>query len=151
MKNKGAASLFVASLIVVFLFTSAASSSPAVIGSSPDAKRAAALKAIDACEKSNKVQSHLCKKLNANLQTLIDVYKEGDKTVWPTLFKFTYLTDFYGDAVLADPNGFLSAMGQLKENDQKAVASGIAGQTFGVWPVKNGLNRSGLFCRIYPI
>ena len=100
--------------------------------SSLDAKRDAALKAVDACIRRNEVSSRECKKLNANVQTLIDVYKQGDKTVLPTLFKFTYLTDFYGETLLADPQGFLNAMSQLPEKSQKEVAIGIAGGLYGV-------------------
>jgi hypothetical protein len=81
----------------------------------------------------NEVSSRECRKLNTNVETLIEVYKQGDKTVLPTLFRFTYLTDFYGDALLADPDGFLTEMSHLPENDQKAVAAGIAGRgTFGL-------------------
>jgi hypothetical protein len=50
----------------------------------------------------------------------------------PTLFKFTYLTDFYGDALLADPDGFLTEMSHLPEKDQRAVVAGIAGGMFGI-------------------
>ena len=54
------------------------------------------------------------------------------KSVLPTLFRFTYLTDFYGEALLGDPDAFLSALNQLQEKDQKAVAAGIAGPTVGL-------------------
>jgi len=91
-----------------------------------------ALKRINAGIQHNDVSSRECKKLNANVRTLVDVYKEWDKTVLPTLFQFTYLTDFYGEALLADPDGFLTAMGRLPEKDQKAVAVGIAGGMFGL-------------------
>jgi hypothetical protein len=99
---------------------------------SPTARRDAALKGINACVQRNDVSSRECKKLNANVHTLVEVYKQGDKTVLPTLFQFSYLTDFYGDALLADPDGFLTAMGRLLEKDQKAVAVGIAGGMFGL-------------------
>jgi hypothetical protein len=100
--------------------------------SSLTSRREAALKAINACVQRNEVSSRECKKLNANIQTLVDIYKQGDKSVLPTLFKFTYLTDFYGDALLADPDGFLTEMSRLPEKDQKAVAAGIAGGMFGL-------------------
>ena len=100
--------------------------------SSLTARRDAALKATNACIQRNEVSSRECKKLNANVQTLVEVYKQGDKTVLPTLFKFTYLTDFYGDALLADPDGFLTEMRRLPEKDQKAVVAGIAGGMFGL-------------------
>jgi hypothetical protein len=100
--------------------------------SSPTVRRDVALKAINACIQRNEVSSRECKKLNASVQTLVEVYKQGDKTVLPTLFRFTYLTDFYGDALLADPEGFLTAMGRLPEMEQKGVAAGIAGGMFGL-------------------
>jgi len=100
--------------------------------SSPAARRDAALKAINACIQRNEASSRECKKIDANVQTVVEVYKQGDKTVLPTLFKFTYLTDFYGEALLADPDGFLTEMGRLPEKDQKAVVAGIAGGMFGI-------------------
>ncbi len=100
--------------------------------SSPTARRDATLKAINACLQRNEMSGRECRKLNANIETLVEVYKQGDKTVLPTLFRFTYLTDFYGEALLNDPDGFLTEMGQLQENDRKAVAAGIAGGMFGL-------------------
>jgi hypothetical protein len=100
--------------------------------SSLTAKREAALKAINACIKRNEVSGRECKKLDANVQILVEAYKQGDKTILPTLFKFTYLTDFYGDALLAGPDNFLTEMSRLPEKDQKAVAAGIAGGRFGL-------------------
>lgn len=100
--------------------------------SPPSAKRDAALKAINACIQRNEVSSRRCRKLNENVETLVEIYEQGDKSVLPTLFRFTYLTNFYGEALLADPDGFLSALAQLREKDQKAVAAGIAGPTVGL-------------------
>jgi hypothetical protein len=100
--------------------------------SSPSAKRDAALKAISSCIQRNEVSSRECRKLNANVESLVDVYKQGDKSVLPTLFKFHYLTDFYGEALLNDPDSFLTAMSQLPARDQKGVADGIAGGMFGL-------------------
>jgi hypothetical protein len=97
-----------------------------------DARRDEALKRINACLRRNEVSSHECKGLNANVQTLVDVYKSGDKTVLPTLLRFTYLTDFYGEALLSDPGGFLAAMGRLAQRDQSAVAVGVSGGIFGL-------------------
>src|SRR5450755_3363883 len=107
-------------------------SSYADSSSSPTARRDGALKAINACLQRNEVASRECKKINENVQTVVEVYKQGDKTVLPTLFKFTYLTDFYGDALLADPDGFLTEMNRLPEKDQRAVVAGIAGGMFGI-------------------
>jgi len=103
-----------------------------VADSTPSAKRDAALKAINLCIRRNEVSSRECRKLNANVETLVEVYQQGDKSVLPTLFKFPYLTDFYGKALLNDPDGFLTAMSQLQQRDQKAVADGIAGGMFGL-------------------
>jgi len=100
--------------------------------SSSTAKRDAAIKAVDACLQRDETSSRECRKLNKNVQTLVDVYEQGDKSILPTLFKFTYLTKFYDDALLADPDGFLTAMSQLAEKDQKAVAAGVAGGMFGL-------------------
>ena len=93
----------------------------------PAAKRGKALERIQACLHRNEVSSRECKHLNQDVQTLVEVYRGGDKSVLPTLFRFTYLTDFYDEALLSDPNGFLSAMNQLPAKDQNAVAAGIAG------------------------
>jgi hypothetical protein len=100
--------------------------------SSPSDRRDQALRRISACLRRNEVSSRECKNLNENVQTLVDVYKSGDKTVLPTLFRFTYLTDFYGDALLSDPDGFLTAMAQLHDQDRGAVSNGIAGGTWGI-------------------
>ena len=113
-----------ASCLLLFVSVFSFANSP------PSAKRDAALKAINACFQRNEVSNRQCRKLNANVQVLVQVYKQGDKTVLPTLFRFTYLTDFYQEALLSDPSGFLTAMSQLRENDQKAVAIGVAGGMF---------------------
>jgi hypothetical protein len=105
---------------------------PSFADSSAIAKRDAALKAVNSCIQRNEVSSRECRKLNANIGTLVEIYKQGDKSVLPMLFRFTYLTDFYGHALLADPDGFLNALSQLPEKDQKAVAAGMAGPMFGL-------------------
>jgi hypothetical protein len=105
---------------------------PSFADSSPSAKRDTALKAINSCVKRGEVSSRECRKLNANVDALVEIYKQGDKSVLPTLFRFTYLTNFYDEALLADPDGFLRAMNQLQEKDQEAVAAGIAGGMFGL-------------------
>jgi len=105
---------------------------PSFGDSPPIAKRDAALKSINTCMQRNEVSSRKCRNLNANVETLVEVYKQGDKSVLSTLFRFTYLTDFYGEALLADPDGFLGALSQLQEKDQKAVAAGIAGPMVGL-------------------
>jgi len=98
--------------------------------SSPSARRDEALRRINACLRRNEALSRECKKLNQNIQTLIEVYRGGDKSVLPVLLKFTYLTEFYDEALLDDPDGFLAAVSQLPETAQKEVAIGIAGGHF---------------------
>lgn len=97
--------------------------------SSLSARRDAALKSFNACMQDRKVASRECRTWGANVGTLMYVYKHGDKTVLPTLFRVPILTDFYGDALLADPGGFLTEMSRLPEKDQKAVAAGVAGDS----------------------
>jgi hypothetical protein len=86
-----------------------------------------ALKGIEDCRRRNEVSSRECKHLNQDVQALVEVYRGGDKSVLPTLFRFTYLTDFYDEALLSDPEGFLTAMTDLSPKEQQAVAAGIAG------------------------
>jgi hypothetical protein len=62
----------------------------------------------------------------------MDIYRQGDKTVLPTLLRITYLTDFYGEALVSDPNGFLNAASQLSERDRQQVTLGLAGAVNGV-------------------
>jgi len=90
-------------------------------------RRDKALKGIQACLRRNEASSRQCKHLNQDVKTLVEVYRGGDKTVLPTLFQFTYLTDFYDEALLSDPEGFLTAMTHLSQKEQQAVAAGIAG------------------------
>ena len=91
------------------------------------ARRDKALEGIKSCLRRNEVSRRECKHLKRDVTTLVDVYRSGDKSVLPTLLHFTYLTDFYDEALLSDPEGFLTAMRQLPQKDQQAVAAGIAG------------------------
>lgn len=97
-----------------------------------DAKRDKAKRRIEACLKRNEVSSRQCKNVNKNLQTLTEVYWQGDKTVLPLLLRFTYLTNFFADALVSDPDGFLTAVSQLSEPERQNVASGIAGAVYGI-------------------
>jgi hypothetical protein len=115
-------------LIVLSMVVSTAS----YADSSADAKRDAALKGIDACLRRNEASSRECKTLNKNVETLTVVYRQGDRTVLPTLLRFTYLTEFFGETLVADPDGFLSAVSKLSEADQHSVAAGLAGGMFGL-------------------
>ena len=94
------------------------------------AKRDKALREIRACLQHNEVSNHHCEHLNANVQVLVDAYRQGDKTMLPTLFMFPYQTDFFGDALLNDPAGFLTTLNSLPPKDQKEVAAGLAGGMF---------------------
>jgi hypothetical protein len=91
-------------------------------------KRDKALEGIKACLRTNKASGRECKHLNQDVSTLVEVYRGGDKSVLPTLFQFPYLTDFYDEALLSDPDGFLMAMTHLSEKEQETVALGIAGE-----------------------
>ncbi len=95
-------------------------------------RRDKALAEIGSCLARNEASSRQCKDLNKSLDTLVDAYRSGDKSVLPTLFQFKYLTDFYDEALIADPDGFLMAAARLSEKDQKSVATGIAGGMFGL-------------------
>src|SRR5579863_8613770 len=86
-----------------------------------------ALAGIKACLRHNETDSRECRDLNKNVETLIDVYRDGDKSVLPTLFRVPYLKDFYGDALLADPIGFLEELAKLSGDDQKGIAESLAG------------------------
>src|SRR4051812_25021119 len=94
--------------------------------SSMTAKRDKALAGIKACLHRNGVSNRECRHLDQGVQTLVAVYRGGDKSVLPTLLRFTYLSAFYDEALLSDPDGFLSAMAHLPAKDQQAVAAGIA-------------------------
>src|SRR5579864_8629374 len=104
-----------------------AASAVSYADSSLTAKRDKALAGIKACLHRNEVSSRECRHLNQDVQTLVEVYRGGDKSVLPMLLRFTYLTDFYDEALLDDPDGFLTARTRLPEKDQKAVAAGLAG------------------------
>ena len=117
---------------LAFLVFAVAMSLPSYGELSIAARRDKALKGINACERRNEASSRECKHQNQNITTLIDVYKAGDKSVLPTLFRFTYLTNFYDEALLSDTDAFLGALVKLSEDNQQAVAVGIAGGTFGL-------------------
>jgi hypothetical protein len=95
-------------------------------------KRDAAIQAISACLQHQKASRRECRKVDQSISVLIDVYKGGDKSVLPTLLQFPQLTDFYGDAFLADPEGFLAAISLLSQKDQALAAVGLAGDMFGI-------------------
>jgi hypothetical protein len=114
-------------ILLVFAFATSILSDAA---SSATARRDDALRQAKACLPGSEASSRHCKKLNESIQVLVDVYRAGDKAVLPTLLHFTYLTDFYDEALLSDPDGFLAAIKELPEKEQKSVADGIAGGPF---------------------
>lgn len=116
----------------VLIAVAQASSTVSYGDSSEAAKRDAALKGIDACIRRNEASSRECKSLNKHISTLEDLYRNGDKTVLPTLLRFTYLTDFFGESLIADPNTFLMAVSRLPEQAQQLIGDGIAGGMFGL-------------------
>ena len=98
------------SFLIVFTF---AISTALYASTSVDPKREAALKGIAACLRRNEGSSKECKTLNKDVETLVEVYRLGDRTVLPTLLRFTYLSEFYAETLSADPNGFLAAVSNL--------------------------------------
>jgi len=116
-------------LLIVALVAFATSS---YSDSSQIEKRDAALKRIATCLKRNEVSSRECKNMSKDIQVLVDVYRQGDKSVLPTLLQFAYLRDFLGDALIGDTDGFFSAVLNLSEPNQQAVAVGLAGEMSGL-------------------
>ncbi len=90
------------------------------------------LKQVDACISRHNVLSRQCKNMKKDVQTLVDAYWEGDKTVLPTLFRVAYLGDFYTEALIRDPDGFLSSMSSLSSREQHAVEIGISRGVLGI-------------------
>lgn len=113
-------------ILIVFPLLSHGQASPSIEA------RDKALESIQACLHRNEVSSRECKHLNQQIETLTRVYRGGDKSVLPTLFRFTYLTEFYDEALLSDSATFLAAMSGLSEENQYDVALGIAGGMFGL-------------------
>lgn len=99
---------------------------------SADAKRDRALAEIRACLKTNQASRWKCRNTNRNVATLVAVYRQGDKSVLSTLLQFTYLTDFYGEALVGDPSTFLTTLAGLPETSQQEVAAGLAGSVYGI-------------------
>ena len=99
---------------------------------SPTETRDDALRAVEACLRRNEASSRECRGFNSHVQTLIDDYWQGDKTVLPVLLKSAWSTEFYEDALIANPEGFLTAVSQMPEQGQRTVAGRIAGPPQGV-------------------
>lgn len=119
--------------VTYFLIALSVGVSRAALADSPaSARRDKALQGIEACLRRNWVPSRECKNFNKDIETLAEVYRQGDKSVLPTLLQFAYLTDFLGEALINDPDAFLTAVSQLPEQNQQKVATRLAGRMFGV-------------------
>lgn len=84
------------------------------------------MKEVEACLHRNYVPSRECKNFNKNVNTLVDIYWQGEKTVLPMLLRVTYLSNFYSTALIADPDAFLTAVSHLPAKQQRAIAQSIA-------------------------
>jgi hypothetical protein len=115
----------------VIAFVMAVAAIPCWADSSPAPGRDEAIQRINECSRSD-VSRRECTHLNNDIETLVVIYRKGDKSVLPVLFRFPWLTNFYGEALLSDPNGFLSALTQLPKQDQKTVVAGISGGMLGL-------------------
>jgi hypothetical protein len=96
------------------------------------AERDKALRRIETCRQRNEVSSRECKNLSKDAETLQKAYRQGDKTVLLTLLRFTGLNEFYGEALISDPDGFLAAVSHLPEPDQQMFVAAFAGGPFGL-------------------
>lgn len=102
--------------------------------SSEQISKEQALARIDSCLHQSRAFDRGCENLNASIDVLIRAYKSNEKSVLPVLLNFGYLTDFFDDALLSDPGGFLSAVGALVPERQNAVLEGLAGPQFRTLP-----------------
>jgi hypothetical protein len=93
-------------------------------------ERDRALERIEACERSNYAFSPSCGTKKNDVQFLTELYRKGDKSVLPALLHLKYLSDFYNETLLADPDSFLDALGSLPQGDLDEVALAMAGGGF---------------------
>jgi hypothetical protein len=98
------------------------------------ASKEQAIARIESCLRRWDSSNRACSDPNANIGVLIGAYKNGDKSVLPEILKFSYLTNFFGDALLSDPNSFLSTVNTLPSGRQNAIATGLAGEQFRTLP-----------------
>lgn len=61
--------------------------------SPPTTRRDKALEGIQACLHRNEVSSRECKHLNQDVQTLVEVYRLGDKSVLPAFAGNSFIAD----------------------------------------------------------
>jgi hypothetical protein len=95
--------------------------------SSQDTAQAKAERELETCVRGGKGSKDACRHQAKDIDILITGYKGGDKSVLPVLFHFSYLTDFYGDALTADPNTFLAALANLPADEREWAERGLAG------------------------
>jgi hypothetical protein len=115
------------SIVAVLVIVTASYSDSSMIE-----RRDKALKEVAACLKRDAAPIRECKNINKNMQTLMDVYKQGDRSVLPTLLQFSCPRNFLGDALIDDTEGFLSVVANLPEVNQQAVALSVAGRPLGL-------------------
>ncbi len=96
------------------------------------AQRDLALKRTQAYAQSNNGSNRKLTYSEKETSKLEDAYWQGDKKVLPKLLKMGYLTWFYGKALNADPEGFLTAMSHLPEANRQWVTASLGGGMFGV-------------------
>jgi hypothetical protein len=104
-----------------------AASAAAQMDSSPNPARDKAVKAVESCNRRDGMSSQQLRNLRKNLNILVDAYRKGDKTVLPVLLECPEPTNFYYEALVADPEGFLTALSTLSEPKQREAAYSIAG------------------------
>lgn len=104
--------------------------STGLLSQSPRAiSKESALARLHSCTQG-KWSDRNCSNLNVYINVLIDAYRSGDRSVLPELLNFSYLTEFFDDTLLSDPDGFLSALRTLPAGCQEAAADGASGPQF---------------------
>jgi hypothetical protein len=117
--------------VTVRVITAAVLLSQTVSADTTNSKRERAIAQLDACRQSNNVASKVCKKTRASTKLLMELYREGDKSVLPALLRESNLREFYDDSVVSDPEGFLAELAKQPESLQESVARSMAGM-FGL-------------------
>ena len=94
-------------------------------------RRDTALKTVAACINA-RVQSKACKNEKAAEDILIQIYRDGDKSVLPTLLRIGYLAQLYQEQVVADTDSFLSALAVTPKEPRGWVIDNMVGGVFGL-------------------
>ena len=82
---------------------------------------------IEACLQRGDGSLDTCKRQTKKIDAMIAAYEAGDKSALPALFKLGYLTDFYGDALIANANTFLAALAELPVDQRERVENSLGG------------------------